>query len=99
MYVWIVAGGPAGNDNQLAIAPQAQHCPDIYPHVAARTIEAARRMCPEITDCLPFCGRPDPLAPYPASSVAYCADGPDGGVVDGGTAPDGGDAPSVDGGS
>jgi hypothetical protein len=84
----------------LSLSQDSERCPALSAFRAPDVVAAARRLCPEIGDCLPFCSEPEPTATSPAGSFGgFCTDRPDGGTnagLDGGGS-DGGDA-AVDGG-
>jgi hypothetical protein len=96
--VFVRSVNPEGTGyfSPLSLSQDSERCPALSALGAPAVVAAARRLCPEIGDCLPFCTEPDPAPTSPAAPYGgFCADLPDGGTDAGGL--DGGDA-SVDGG-
>jgi hypothetical protein len=89
-----------GSFAPLSLSRDSERCPALSALRAPDVVAAARRLCPEIGDCLPFCSEPEPTATSPAGSFGgFCTDPLDGGTnagLDGGGS-DGEDA-AVDGG-
>jgi hypothetical protein len=99
--VFVRSANPeSGSFAPLSLSRDSERCPALSAFRAPDVVAAARRLCPEIGDCLPFCSEPEPTATSPAGSFGgFCTDQLDGGTnagLDGGGS-DGGDA-AVDGG-
>jgi hypothetical protein len=89
-------GTTAGSYAALSVSQDSERCPALFAAAAPNVVAAARRLCPEIGVCLPFCSEPEPTRPDPAGDGfgGFCSEPTDGGL-DGGDA-DVPDAPGAD---
>jgi hypothetical protein len=84
IFVWLPSGGSTGTNQQVVFSPVGPHCPTSVPdYLAADVVAAVRQLCPEISDCLPFCEPSDPMLPGSGGNGAACA-GTDAGAQDSG---------------